>query len=72
MSLDTLLAVLSSALSILSARVILDYFSTVLLKNRNILTRLHSLLIGVTAAVVAVTVNTHKAAILEYRNIGIN
>ena len=45
MSLDTFLAVLSSVLSILTARIILSYFSTVLLVNRNLLTRLDSLLI---------------------------
>ena len=45
MSVDSFLAVISSVLSILTARVILNYFSTVLLVDRNLLTRLDSLLI---------------------------
>ena len=40
MEVDTLLAILSTILSILTAWIILNYFSTVLPVHRNLLTRL--------------------------------
>ena len=53
---DTLLAILSSLLSLLTARVILNYFSTVLLADRNLLTRLDSLYVFNIGSVITVQV----------------
>ena len=65
---DTLLAILSSLLSLLTARVILNYFSTVLLADRKLLTRLDSLYVFNIGSVITVQVlrtNMDMAALLN-------
>ena len=65
---DSLLAILSSLLSLLTARVILNYFSTVLLADRNLLTRLDSLYvfnIGILITVQVIRTNLDMVARLK-------
>ena len=57
MEVNTLLAILSCVLSILTAWIILNYFSTVLPVHRNLLTRLDSLFIFSLASALTVQVS---------------